>query len=211
VQAGAAPAGSLATRWFALAGLGPSRVVVARLSGLFALDAFGGGFTAQSLAAYWFHLRFGIDAGALGPIFFVANLLAGFSALIASRLAARVGLVRTMVWTHLPSNVLLIAIPMMPSFELAVALLFARFSISQMDVPARQSYVMAVVTPSERAAAGAVTGVARTVGAAISPVFVGVMFATPALVNVPFYLAGMLKIVYDVTLYRQFAKKPSTG
>jgi MFS family permease len=185
-------------------GLGRSSPVVMRLSALFALDAFGGGFIAQGFAAYWFYLRFGADPALLGPIFFVANLLSGASALVAARLAARFGLIRTMVWTHLPSNVLLILIPLMPTLPLAVALLFLRFSISQMDVPTRQSYVMAVVEPGERSAAGAITGVARTIGAAVSPVLVGVLFSVPALVNWPYFIAGTLKAGYDLLLYRAF-------
>src|SRR5205807_5366914 len=134
-------------------GIGSSRAVVLRLSGLFALDAFGGGFVVQSFAAYWFYLRFGVNPATLGGIFFVANVLAGVSALLASRLAARFGLVRTMVFTHLPSNILLILVPLMPSLPLATLVLLARFSISQMDVPTRQSYIMAVVGPEERSAA----------------------------------------------------------
>ncbi|PYR53019.1 MAG: MFS transporter [Acidobacteria bacterium] len=191
----------------AFTGLGraESRHVVLNLAALFALDAFGGGFVAQSFAAYWFYLRFGVEPAALGPIFFAANVLAGFSALVASRIAARVGLVRTMVWTHLPSNVLLVLVPLMPTLPLAVAVLLLRFSISQMDVPTRQSYVMAVVAPAERSAAGGVTGVARTVGAAISPLFAGLCFARPSLVNLPFFIAGTLKIVYDLVLYKRFA------
>jgi MFS family permease len=187
-----------------LSGIDQSRPVVMKLSALFALDAFGGGFIAQSFAAYWFHLRFGVEPAVLGPIFFVANVLAGFSALVASRLAARFGLVRTMVWTHLPSNVLLILIPLMPTLPLAVAVLLVRFSISQMDVPTRQSYVMAVVAPEERSAAGGITGMARTLGAAISPLFVGVMFANASMISVPFFLAGSVKILYDLLLYKQF-------
>ena len=187
-----------------LSGLDRSRTTVMKLSALFALDAFGGGFVVQAFTAYWFHLRFGVDAAALGAIFFWANIFAGLSALLASRLAARIGLVRTMVFTHLPSNVLLILVPLMPSLPLAVTMLLARFSISQMDVPARQSYVMAVVTPDERAAAGGITGVARTMGAAISPLFVGLMFARPSLISLPFFIAGTLKIAYDLLLYRQF-------
>ena len=187
-----------------LSGLERSRGVVMKLSALFALDSFGGGFVVQAFAAYWFHLRFGVDVAALGAIFFWANVFAGLSALLASRLAARIGLIKTMVFTHLPSNILLILVPLMPSLWWAVAVLLLRFSISQMDVPARQSYVMAVVTPEERAAAGGFTGVARTIGASISPFFVGLMFARPALWNLPFFLAGTLKIVYDVVLYRQF-------
>jgi MFS family permease len=195
---------SSATPISGFSGLEQSRGVVMKLSALFALDSFGGGFVVQAFAAYWFHLRFGVDVAALGAIFFWANVFAGLSALLASRLAARIGLIKTMVFTHLPSNVLLILVPLMPSLWWAVAVLLVRFSISQMDVPARQSYVMAVVTPGERAAAGGVTGVARTVGASVSPFFVGLMFAQPSLWSLPFFLAGTLKIVYDVVLYRQF-------
>src|SRR5262249_41355469 len=135
-----------------LLGVRESRGVVLRLSALFALDSFGGGFVLQSFAAYWFYLRYGVDPATLGGIFFAANLLAGFSALVASRLAARIGLVQTMVFTHLPSNVLLILVPLMPNLQLAILVLLIRFSISQMDVPARQSYTMAVVSPEERSA-----------------------------------------------------------
>jgi MFS family permease len=196
----AAPEGGAAF-WL---GLGPSRRIVLRLAALFAVDAFAGGFVVQSFAAYWFYLRFGVSAATLGGIFFGANVLAGLSALLAARLANRFGLVRTMVFTHLPSNVLLILVPLMPTLPLAIAVLFARFSISQMDVPTRQSYLMAVVGPEERSGAAGVTGVARTTGAALAPVFAGFMFAHPALVNVPFFIAGALKIVYDLVLYRAF-------
>ena len=185
-------------------GLGGSRGVVVKLSALFALDSFGGGFVVQSFAAYWFYLRFGINPGTLGAIFFWANIFAGISALLASRLAARFGLIRTMVGTHLPSNILLILVPLMPTLPLAVTVLLIRFSISQMDVPTRQSYVMAVVSPEERSAAAGITGIARTIGAAISPLFVGFMFARPALINLPFFIAGTLKILYDLLLYREF-------
>ena len=189
-------------------GIGRSRAVVLRLSGLFALDAFAGGFVIQSFAAYWFYLRFDVNPATLGMIFFWANVFAGVSALLASRLAARFGLVRTMVFTHLPSNVLLILVPLMPTLPLAVLVLLARFSISQMDVPTRQSYVMAVVRPDERSAAAGITGVARTTGAAIAPVFAGWMFARPSLVSLPFFIAGTLKIVYDLLLYRGFVSAP---
>jgi MFS family permease len=185
-------------------GLERSRDVVVKLSALFALDSFGGGFVIQSFAAYWFYLRFGLDPGSLGAIFFGANILAGFSALLASRLASHIGLIRTMVATHLPSNVLLILVPLMPTLPLAVAVLLARFSISQMDVPTRQSYLMAVVPPEERSAAAGVAGVARTIGAAISPLCVGFLFARPSLINWPFYIAGTLKIAYDLLLYKEF-------
>ena len=187
-----------------MSGLKESRQTVGRLSALFALDSFGGGFVVQSFCAYWFHLRFGVDPGVLGAIFFWANLVAGLSALAAARLASRFGLINTMVATHLPSNVLLILVPLMPTLPLAIATLLARFSISQMDVPARQSYVMAVVAREERAAAAGITGVARTMGAAISPLFVGILFDRPAWINVPFFIAGALKITYDLLLYRAF-------
>jgi MFS family permease len=186
-------------------GVGPSLSIVLKLSSLFALDSFAGGFVVQSFAAYWFYLRFRVPAAKLGIIFFWANILAGLSALFASRLATRIGLVRTMVVTHLPSNILLLLVPLMPSFTLAVTVLLLRFSISQMDVPTRQSYTMAVVRPEERSAAGGITGVARTAGAAISPFFTGLLFSRPLLIDVPFFIAGTLKIAYDLALYRGFA------
>jgi MFS family permease len=158
----------------------------------------------QSFAVYWFYLRFGVDPATLGIIFFWANVFAGLSALLASRIAARFGLINAMVFTHLPSNVLLILVPLMPSLPLAVALLLLRFSISQMDVPTRQSYTMAVVRPEERSAAGGVTAVARTIGAALAPVFAGFLFARPALINLPFFIAGTMKILYDLVLYKAF-------
>jgi MFS family permease len=185
-------------------GLGRSRRVVAKLATLFALDSFAGGFVIQSFAAYWFYLRFGVDPGTLGVIFFWANIFAGISSLLASRLASRFGLIRTMVATHLPSNILLILVPLMPNLKLAVIILLLRFSISQMDVPTRQSYTMAVVSAEERSSAAGITGVARTTGAAISPLFVGFLFSHPSLISAPFYIAGTLKIVYDLLLYKQF-------
>jgi len=126
------------------------------------------------------------------------------SALAAARLARRVGLLRTMVFTHVPSNLLLIAVPLMPTLPLAVVVLLLRFSISQMDVPTRQSYTMAVVAPGERSAAAGITGVARTTGAAFAPIFAGLLFAHPSLINLPFFIAGTLKIVYDLLLLRSF-------
>src|SRR5579859_5595111 len=171
-------------------GISRSRNVVLKLSGLFALDSFAGGFVVQSFAAYWFYLRFGVQPAALGAIFFWANVFAGISALFASRLASRIGLVRTMVVTHLPSNILLILVPLMPNLSLAVVVLLLRFSISQMDVPARQSYTMAVVPAEERSAAGGFTGVARTTGAAISPLLAGLLFARPSLFTPLFFFVG---------------------
>lgn len=187
-------------------GLGKSRGVVMKLSALFAMDAFAGGFTVQSILAYWFHLHFGADIGTLGRIFFGANILAGFSSLAAVRIAQRVGLIKTMVYTHIPSNVLLMLVPLMPNLNAAIAVLLVRFSISQMDVPTRQSYTMAVVQPEERSAASGVTNIARSVGASISPALTGILIANPLLMNIPFFLAGGLKICYDLLLYRSFQK-----
>jgi MFS family permease len=185
-------------------GLHASRSVVMKLSGLFALDAFAGGFVIQSMVAYWFHVRFNLDAGLLGSIFFGANVLAGVSALLAVRIASRIGLINTMVFTHIPSNVLLCLVPFMPTAGLAVFVLLLRFSISQMDVPTRQSYTMAVVAPDERSAASGVTTIARSVGASLSPALSGVFLAAPSLLGAPFLVAGGLKIVYDLLLYRSF-------
>jgi MFS family permease len=187
-------------------GLGRSRGVVGRLSLLFSIDAFGGGFIPQSLMAYWFHLQWGVEPIALGAIFFAANLLAAVSSLLAAPIAARIGLINTMVFTHLPSNLLLILVPIMPTLPLAVAVLLLRYTLSQMDVPTRQSYVMAVVDPDERSAAAGITGIARTTGAAISPSISAVLVSSPStfVAALPFYLAGGLKIAYDLLVYRDF-------
>ena len=185
-------------------GLHRSKGTVLRLSALFSLDAFGGGFIVQSILAYWFFVKFGTDPGTLGTIFFAANVLAGFSALAAVRIAKRIGLVRTMVYTHVPSNILLIMIPLMPDFTTAMVLLLMRFSISQMDVPTRQSYVIAVVSEDERSAASGITGVARTIGSAVALLFVGFLLSDNTLISVPFFIAGGVKLVYDVLLYSGF-------
>ena len=185
-------------------GLHRSRGVVLKLSALFSLDAFAGGFVLQSILAYWFHIRFNVQPAILGSIFFGANILAGLSALTAAWVASKIGLIRTMVFTHIPSNILLILVPLMPNLPLAITVLLMRFSISQMDVPTRQSYTIAVVEPDERSAAAGITGIARTTGASLSPVFTGAMLANTALLNVPFFLSGGLKIVYDLLLYRNF-------
>ncbi|HET9435241.1 MAG TPA: MFS transporter [Candidatus Limnocylindrales bacterium] len=192
-------------------GLGRSKGIVARLSALFALDAFAGGFVPQSLMAYWFHLRFGVEPAVLGGIFFGANLLAAVSSLSASRIAARIGLVNTMVFTHLPSNVLLILVPLMPTLPLAIGLLLLRYTLSQMDVPTRQSYVMAVVEPGERSAAAGVTGIARTAGAALSPAIAAPLVASASvgIAGLPFVIAGGLKIVYDLSLWVAFKARPA--
>ena len=187
-------------------GLHRSRSVVLRLSALFAMDAFAGGLVIQSMVAYWFHVKFGIEAGVIGTIFFGANVLAGISALLAGWLAKKIGLINTMVFTHIPSNILLILVPLMPNLPLAIGVLLMRFSISQMDVPTRQSYTMAVVAPDERSAASGVTAIARSVGAAISPSLTGILLSVPLLLSTPFFLAGGLKIIYDLLLYRSFSR-----
>ncbi|MBI3244738.1 MAG: MFS transporter [Chloroflexi bacterium] len=184
-------------------GLHRSRHVVFKLSALFALDAFGGGLVVQSLIAYWFNARWGVQPALLGGIFFGANIFAGLSALAAARMAARFGLINTMVWTHIPSNVLLMLVPLMPNLPLAIAVLLARFSISQMDVPTRQSYTMAVVAPDERSAAAGVTSIVRTLGSAAAPLVTGALLGA-SLLSAPFFLAGGLKIVYDLSLYQSF-------
>jgi MFS family permease len=190
-------------------GLHRSRGIVLKLSGLFSMDAFAGGFVLQSIIAYWFHVRFGVQPALLGSIFFGANILAGVSALAAAWVASKIGLIRTMVFTHIPSNILLILVPLMPNLPLAITVLLLRFSISQMDVPTRQSYTMAVVSPEERSAAAGITGIARTTGSSLSPVFTGPLLANPSLINLPFFLSGGIKIVYDLILYRSFkAIKP---
>jgi MFS family permease len=182
-------------------GLHRSRGVVFRLSALFALDAFGGGFILQSIVAYWFHTRFGVEPAALGTMLAVTNLLAGVSGLVAARIAARVGLIRTMVFTHLPSNVLLLLIPLVPDVRLAVGLYVLRSSIAQMDVPTRQSYTLAVVDPDERSAAAGITGIARSLGAAAAPLAAGLMITAPGLAGLPFFVGGGVKIVYDLLLF----------
>jgi predicted MFS family arabinose efflux permease len=190
-------------------GLHKSRGVVLKLSSLFAIDAFAGGLVVQSMVAYWFNIKFGVQPAVLGSIFFGANILAGISALSAVWIAKRIGLINTMVFTHIPSNILLILVPLMPTLPLAILVLLLRFSISQMDVPTRQSYTMAVVSPDERSAAMGVTSIARSVGATLSPAITGQFLAVPGLIGVPFIIAGGLKIIYDLLVWRGFnAVKP---
>lgn len=189
-------------------GLHKSRPVVLRLSALFMLDTLGSGLAVQSFLAYWLHLRFGLDREWIGSIFFGMNLLAAFSALVAGRLAARMGLINTMVWTHIPANLLLIALPFVPSPTAAIIVLLLRGCLSQMDVPARQSYLMAVVEPDERSAAGGLTGLAKSFAGAVSPPVTGALFAAGWL-SAPFVSAGALKVIYDLLLWRGFrALKP---
>lgn len=184
-------------------GLHRSRSVVVRLAGLFAVDSFAGGFVVQGLVAYWFYLRYGVDATTLGAIFFGTNVFAAVSFLAAAPIARRIGLLNSMVFTHLPSNILLLLVPLMPDLGLAVAMLLARHLLSQLDVPTRQSYTMAIVAPDERSAAAGLTSVARNGAAALAPAFAGATLAVPAL-GLPFIVAGTVKIIYDVTILTVF-------
>ena len=181
-----------------------SRGIVARMSALFALDSFGGGFVVQSFIAYWFALKFDTTHQELAILFLAIGFLQAASFQIAVRLAGRIGLLRTMVFTHLPSNVLLAAIAFAPSFAVAVVLLLARYALSQMDVPARQAYVAAVVDPSERTAAAAYTNTARYATRPVGPL-VGGATLTIAL-GAPFVIAGVVKSVYDVAFYAMFRR-----
>jgi MFS family permease len=188
--------------------LGKSKSVVYRLAALFSLDAFGGGFAVQSLIALWLFHRFELSIATAGTIFFWTNVLAAFSYLAAARIAARIGLVNTMVFTHLPSNVFLILVPLMPTLPLAVLFLCLRAALSSMDVPVRSSYVMAVVSPEERPAAASITVVPRSFAAAISPAFAGYLL-TLSTFGWPLVICGSLKIVYDLLLLGMFrAVKP---
>lgn len=190
-----------------LPALSRSRGIVWRLAGLFAVDAFAGGLVVQSLMALYFHLRFGVALATLGALFFGANLLSALSFLAAAPLARRFGLLNTMVFTHLPSNVLLVLVAFAPTFPLAAACLLLRQLLSQMDVPTRQAYTMALVEPSERTAAASVTSLSRSVGSSASPVFAGLLLQGPfALLGLPFVLAGTLKAAYDLTLWGIFRR-----
>lgn len=179
----------------------PSRPLIRRLAALFALDSLAGGFVLQSLIAYWFYTRFDMDLAALGWTFFGAQVLSGLSLLLAARLAPRLGLVNTMVFSHLISNVLLIGVALAPSAPLAVALLLARHLLSQMDVPTRQSFLMLAVQDHEREGAASLTNVSRTLAQSVSPALTGWVMASVSLAA-PFFLGGGLKILYDLLLYR---------
>lgn len=186
-----------------------SHGIVIRLAALFSVDAFSGGLIGQTLLALFFHLRFGADLGMLGALFFGANLLSALSFLAAPWLARRFGLLNTMVFTHLPSNILLMLVPLMPTFPLAALVLLARQCLSQLDVPTRQAYTMALVDPTERTAAASVTSLARSAGSAVSPILSGVMLQGPLLaIGLPLLLAGGLKAAYDLALWAVFHRVP---
>lgn len=183
--------------------LASSRAVVVRLAALFSLDSFGGGFVPQSLLVLWLSLRFGLSVATTGAIFFAAGLLSAASQLASSRIAARIGYVRTMVYTHLPANVCLVLAGVVPSAPLAVTFLLVRAALSQMDVPARQAYVMALVPPAERTAASSVTNVPRSLAAAVPPLATGWMLGWSTF-GWPLVLAGILKATYDLLLLARF-------
>jgi MFS family permease len=180
-----------------------SRSIVLRLTALFSLDSFGGGFAVDSMLALWLFLRFDLSLQTAGAVFFGARLLSAFSQLLSPRLAVRFGLIETMVFTHIPANVFLVLAAFMPTAPLAVALLLLRMAFSQMDVPARQSYVMAVVPPEERAAAASVTNVPRSLAAAAAPLLAGALLQMSTF-GWPLVLGGSLKLIYDLLLFRMF-------
>jgi MFS family permease len=189
--------------------LGRSRTTVLRLAGLFAVDAFGGGFVVQSFIAYWFRVRYGVPIELLGAVFFAVGLLQAGSFIAATRLAERIGLLPTMVFTHLPSNLLLAAIPLAPSLPVAIGLLLGRFALSQMDVPTRQAYVVALVDPAERTAAVATTNLARYLARPVAPAVAGAV--QQLALGLPFVLAGTIKAAYDLTLWAWFRRVDVAG
>ena len=184
-------------------GIHKSRPIVVKLSLIFSLDAFAGGFVVHSVVAYWFSLKWGLSTEALGILFFWVGVLSGLSLLAAGWMARKIGLLNTMVFTHLPSNLLLILVPLAPTAWLAVAFFLARMSVSQMDVPTRQSYTMAVVEEDERTATAGITNVARTAASSASPVLSGYSLSVASF-GAPFFWAGGLKIVYDLLIYFVF-------
>ena len=185
--------------------LGRSRAVVIKLAALFSLDAFAGGFVVQSLLALWLFERFDLSLAEASAYFFFANLLAAFSFPVAAWLARRIGLINTMVFTHIPSSLCLIAAAFAPNLAIALTLLIVRAALSQMDVPTRTSYVMAVVTPEEQTAAASFTAVPRTFASSISPVFAGVLLAS-SFSGWPLVICGVLKIGYDAALLFAFRR-----
>lgn len=203
----APPSQSKLTRYRLLSG--KSKGIVAKLSLLFAIDSFAGGFVLQSIVAYWFFTRFNVPLEQISGIFSVAGVLTAISFLVASKIADRIGLINTMVFTHIPSNILLTMVPLAPTLPLAISFYLARMSLSQMDVPTRQSYTVAMVSPEERVAAAGFTNISRNVSQAISPSISGYVIQFLSLSS-PFFIGGGLKILYDVLLYVKFrAQKPT--
>ncbi|MGA7899998.1 MAG: MFS transporter [Nitrososphaeraceae archaeon] len=187
-----------------------SKQIVGKLSPLFALDSFAGGFVIQSIVSLWFFTKFGVELTTLSYIFSIAGVLTAFSFLAAAKFANRIGLINTMVFTHIPSNILLILVAFAPTFPLAVAFYLARMTLSQMDVPTRQSYLVAVVREDERTAAAGITNISRNITQAVSPSLAGYILQSLSFLSAPFVLGGVLKIVYDVILHFNFKRiKPS--
>jgi predicted MFS family arabinose efflux permease len=187
-----------------------SRKIVGKLSGLFAVDSFAGGFVIQSIVSLWFFIRFGADLSTLSYIFSIAGVLTAFSFIGAARLADRIGLINTMVFTHIPSNVLLIIVAFAPTLPVAIAVYVARMALSQMDVPTRQSYIVGIVSEDERTTAAGVTNISRNVAQSVSPSIAGSILQSLSILSAPFIIGGVLKIVYDVALYVNFKNtKPS--
>lgn len=182
-----------------------SRRVVTKFAGLSTLDSLGGGFLTTALVSYWFFQRFGVDEAFLGPLFFVVRILNGLSHLGAAWLARRIGLVNTMVWTHLPSSLLLMAVPIAPSLTVAVVLLLIREALVEMDVPTRQSYLVAVVRDDERTQASGITNLTRGVAWTVAPAIAGPLMRTVSL-SAPLLIGPGLKIAYDLLLYRAFRR-----
>lgn len=185
-----------------LLGVGPARGTVLKLSALFGLDSAAGGFTLQSIVAFWFAERWGLGLDSLGPVFFWVNVLNALSYLLAERIARRVGLLNTIVFTHLPASVMLLLVPLMPSVELAILVFVGRQLLSQMDIPTRQSYTMAVVPPEARVAAASFTGLARSLAQISAPLLAG--SAMTLSLGAPFLVSGGLKVVYDLAMYGVF-------
>jgi MFS family permease len=183
-----------------------SKKIVGKLSGLFAIDSFGGGFVIQGIVSLWFFTKFGADFTLLSYIFSIAGVLTAFSFLASAKIADRIGLINTMVFTHIPSNILLILVAFSPSLPIAVTLYLARMALSQMDVPTRQSYIVAVVKEDERTAAAGITNISRNISQAISPSIAGSILQSVSLLSAPFLLGGIIKIIYDIALYLQFKR-----
>jgi predicted MFS family arabinose efflux permease len=181
-----------------------SKQVVGKLSGLFAIDSFAGGFVIQSIVSFWFFTKFGVDLTIISYIFSIAGVLTAFSFIVATKIADRVGLINTMVFTHIPSNILLIVVAFAPTLPIAVIFYLARMALSQMDVPTRQSYIVAVVKEEERTAAAGITNISRNVAQAASPSVAGYILQSLPFLSAPFVFGGVIKIVYDVILYFNF-------
>jgi MFS family permease len=186
-----------------------SKKIVSKLSGLFAIDSFAGGFAIQSIVSFWFFTKFDIDLSIISYIFSIGSVLTAFSYIIAAKIADKIGLINTMVFTHIPSNILLILLAFAPTLEMAIVFYMIRMALSQMDVPTRQSYIVGVVEENERTASAGITNMSRNIAQAISPSITGYIIGVLSL-SAPFVIGGLLKIIYDITLYINFRKiKPS--